>query len=128
MLVQKDGTGKWKISGIGVRIAGKKAISTHVPMGGSIGSFPVVLKTTFPQHQTTIQQQLIKLGLTVAKQIEAQSNGHFGEMSMDIGLDQQGRPWFFEANAKPQKFDEPVIRTRSLKRILEYARYLGYRR
>lgn len=128
MLVQKDGTAKWKISGIGVRVAGKKAISTHVPMGGRIASFPAVLSSTFPQQKSKIHKQLIKLGLFVAKQIESQYKGHYGEMSMDIGLDHQGRPWFFEANAKPQKFDEPAIRARSLRRVLEYARYLGDKR
>lgn len=29
---------------------------------------------------------------------------------MDLGIDDLGEIWFFEANAKPMKFDEPQIR------------------
>lgn len=125
MLVQKDETADWKISGIGVRIAGKKAISTHVPMGGRIEDFNRVLSTAFPQQKEKLQQRLVQLGLTCAKAIEEKTGKMLGEMSMDIGIDRQGKLWFFEANAKPQKFDEPVIRARSLRRILEYALYLS---
>ena len=35
ILIQKDHQGIWQVTGIGVRVAGKNAISTHVPMGGS---------------------------------------------------------------------------------------------
>lgn len=125
MLVQKDITADWKISGIGVRIAGQKAISTHVPMGGRIEGFNRVLSNAFPQQKESIQHRLKQLSLTCAKAIEAKTGKILGEMSMDIGIDKQGKLWFFEANAKPQKFDEPVIRARSLRRILEYALYLS---
>lgn len=125
MLVQKDITADWKISGIGVRIAGQKAISTHVPMGGRIEGFNRVLSNAFPQQKESIQHRLKHLSLTCAKAIEAKTGKILGEMSMDIGIDKQGKLWFFEANAKPQKFDEPVIRARSLRRILEYALYLS---
>jgi hypothetical protein len=45
-------------------------------------------------------------------------------MSMDLGVDQEGGIWFFEANAKPMKFDEPDIRKRSLDRIFQYGKYV----
>ncbi|MCH5584331.1 YheC/YheD family protein [Shimazuella sp. AN120528] len=125
MLVQKDGTADWKISGIGVRIAGQRAISTHVPMGGRIESLERVLVNTFPQQKKTLQQRLEQLGISFAKEIEEKTGKTLGEMSMDIGIDKFGKLWFFEANAKPQKFDEPTIRARSLRRILEYALYLS---
>jgi hypothetical protein len=125
MLVQKDHTAQWKVTGIGVRVAGKKAISTHVPMGGKIENFHRVLTAIFPDRQEEIQQQLKQLGVTFAKEIEAKTAEKHGEMSLDIGIDQSGKLWFFEANAKPQKFDEPAIRTRSLQRILQYSLYLS---
>jgi len=45
-------------------------------------------------------------------------------MSMDLGVDKQGNIWFFEANSKPMKFDEPHIRQKSLERIFQYSRFL----
>jgi hypothetical protein len=125
MLVQKDGTANWKISGIGVRVAGQKAISTHVPMGGQIEGLNRVLNSAFPQQKKTLQQRLAQLGIVFAREIEAKTGRIHGEMSMDIGIDKQGELWFFEANARPQKFDEPEIRATSLRRILEYALYLS---
>jgi hypothetical protein len=125
MLIQKDGTATWKISGIGVRIAGKKAISTHVPMGGRIESFNKVISHAFPQQKENIQHRLTQLALTCAKEIEEDTGKILGEMSMDMGMDKEGKVWFFEANAKPQKFDEPAIRVRSLRRIIEYSLYLS---
>jgi hypothetical protein len=125
MLIQKDRTAKWNVSGIGVRIAGQTAISTHVPMGGRIENFQRVLSATFPSKKNYLQHKLTQLGIKFAKEIEQQTRARHGEMSMDIGIDKQGKLWFFEANAKPQKFDEPAIRKTSLQRILEYALYLS---
>jgi hypothetical protein len=125
MLVQKDETNQWKVSGIGVRVAGENAISTHIPMGGKIEEVNRVLSTTFPRQKTFLLKQLAALGIRFAQEIEARSGVTHGEMSMDIGIDQEGKLWFFEANSKPQKFDEPDIRERSLRRIMEYSLYLS---
>ncbi|MNE78462.1 hypothetical protein D3C80_1748710 [compost metagenome] len=46
-------------------------------------------------------------------------------MSMDLGIDTEGSMWFFEANAKPMKFDEPHIRKKSLERIFQFSHYLS---
>jgi hypothetical protein len=60
----------------------------------------------------------------IARQIERGAGHSLAEMSMDLGVDQEGGIWFFEANAKPMKFDEPDIRRRSLDRIFQYGQYL----
>lgn len=125
MLLQKNGKGDWGVSGTGIRVAGKQAISTHVPMGGRIENIAKVLPASFPNRESEILGNLKKMGLRISKLIEEKSVGTFGEMSMDIGLDVDGNPWFFEANAKPMKFDEPEIRETSLQRIIEYSLYLS---
>ncbi len=43
---------------------------------------------------------------------------------MDLGIDSEGVLWFFEANSRPMKFDEPLIRKKSLERIFHYSDYL----
>lgn len=48
-----------------------------------------------------------------------------GEMSMDLGVDENGGLWFFEANSRPMKFDEPAIRKLSLERIFHYGQHLA---
>lgn len=125
ILVQKNQQGSWQVTGIGVRVAGKNAISTHVPRGGSIANVHHVLKAVFPKNHDYIYKRLQQTAIGIAKLIEKAHWTPLGEMSMDIGIEKNGRMWFFEANSKPMKFDEPAIRTRSLKQIIDYSLYLS---
>lgn len=125
ILVQKDKQGCWQVTGIGVRVAGKNAISTHVPMGGTIANVHRVLRSVFPKNHDYIYQRLQYTAIGIAKSIEKGYWNPLGEMSMDIGIERNGRMWFFEANSKPMKFDEPTIRSLSLQRIIEYSLYLS---
>lgn len=128
MLVQKNSEGVWKVTGIGIRVAGNTAISTHVPQGGRIELADQVLEEAFTDSKEEIITYAKEIGLQVAQYIEHQQTGFIGEMSMDWGLDTNGDLWFFEANSKPMKFDEPHIRSLSLKRIIQYSVYLSKNR
>lgn len=126
ILAQKNGFGKWMISGIGIRIAGQKSITTHVPRGGSIQSFEDVISDSFHANITEeIKIKLSKLAIKIANHLEKKVGEPLGEVSMDMGIDQRHRVWFFEANAKPMEFDEPYIRETSLLRLMQYFRYLS---
>ncbi|WP_308638675.1 YheC/YheD family endospore coat-associated protein [Paenibacillus silvisoli] len=124
-LVQKNRRGQWEISGIGARVAGSYSITTHVPRGGSIEDPEKLLVSVFGQDEA--RKLLVKArnaALIIARQIERGSGRRLAEMSMDLGVDHLGNVWFFEANAKPMKFDEPDIRKRSLERLFHYSQYL----
>jgi hypothetical protein len=126
LLAQKNIHGRWAISGIGARVAGKRSITTHVPRGGSIDDPQKLLSARFGNPRTVkILQQAEKSAITIAKQIEKASGMLMGEMSMDLGIDTNGNLWFFEANSKPMKFDEPHIRKKSLERVIHYSIYLS---
>lgn len=126
VLVQKNITGKWHITGIGVRVAGKNRITTHVPQGGQIALMEHAFKTAFDSdHFPIIQKNIKKLSLHIARTLE-QHYEHLAEMSLDIGIDQHGQLWFFEANAKPMKFDEPDIRLKSLENLIEYCQFVTF--
>lgn len=124
-LVQKNERGKWDVTGIGARLAGTSSITTHVPRGGMIEDPEKLLIHSFNAEQA--RRILLKAkhtSLLIAKQIERGSGHLLGEMSMDLGVDSMGNIWFFEANSKPMKFDEPHIRQKSLERIFQYSTYL----
>lgn len=124
-LVQKNGKGEWRISGLGARVAGASSITTHVPRGGSIGNPTKLLATVFGRTTgRSILREARKTALMLAAQIEKGSGHTLGEMSMDLGVDKSGKLWFFEANSKPMKFDEPHIREKSLRRLVRYWKYL----
>ena len=124
-LVQKDGDGQWRVTGLGIRVAGAQGITTHVPRGGSIGNPSDIFPHAFGSHAKRMYNRSLELAILTAKGIERQSRLTLGEMSIDLGIDQNRQLWLFEANAKPMKFDEPLIRKRSLERIIEYAVYLA---
>ncbi|MFB6367153.1 YheC/YheD family protein [Paenibacillus elgii] len=126
VLVQKNGKGLWSVAGIGARLAGKLSITTHVPRGGSIDDPAKLLTYSFggPGSRRIITRAK-KAALIIAKQIEKSSGHMLGEMSMDLGVDQEGHIWFFEANSKPMKFDEPPIRKKSLENLILYSIYLS---
>lgn len=124
-LIQKTANGEWSVSGVGARVAGKASITTHVPRGGSIDDPLKLLSQGFgPKEAKSILKRVETAVVTLATQIEKSSGNQLGEMSMDIGVDVGGHIWFFEANSKPMKFDEPKIRKKSLERIIRYSLYL----
>ncbi|MUG43790.1 YheC/YheD family protein [Paenibacillus woosongensis] len=126
ILVQKTGKGAWMVTGVGARLAGIKRITTHVPQGGSIESPEKLLTPTFGSEMTNaIINRLRSNAVLIAKQIEKACGHMLGEMSMDLGIDTGGNMWFFEANSKPMKFDEPQIRKKSLERIFQYSQHLA---
>ncbi|MEV2697053.1 YheC/YheD family protein [Paenibacillus larvae] len=124
-LIQKTSKGKWSITGIGARIAGRESITTHVPRGGSIDNpIKLLIKGFGEQKAMRILNRTKRAALELAQQIEKASRQKLGEMSMDLGIDITGKIWFFEANSKPMKFDEPDIRKKSLERIIQYSMFL----
>lgn len=131
IIVQKTGQGQWDLTGAGVRVAARGGITTHVPNGGHIEPIDRVIGEVFGENVTASQgiyQRVRQLALDIAPTIERRYGHTFGEMSMDIGITKDGQCFFFEANAKPMKFDEPTIRKKSLRRLVEFSRYLaGYR-
>lgn len=130
-LVQKDGEGQWKLTGMAVRVSDAAGHVTHTINGGTAFPLPEVLDACFHSDPAAIQhmqERLHRFAETVPSIIETCSGGQFGEFSFDIGLDQESKIWLIEANAKPFRFDEDSIRLLSRRRILEYARYLASRK
>ncbi|MBO8171897.1 MAG: YheC/YheD family protein [Bacillaceae bacterium] len=125
VLVQKNGKGKWTVAGIGIRVAGQNGITTHVPRGGSIANPRHVLALCFGKDQTgTLLKEIEKKALRLVHYLDLMK-GPLGEASMDLGIDRNRNIWFFEANAKPMKFDEPDIRRRSLHNLIAYCKHLS---
>lgn len=128
-LVQKNADGVWELTGIGARMAGSSSITTHVPRGGTIEDPERLLAAVFGSEKAQeVFAQVREALLVLAARIERASRTRLFEMSMDLGVDENGHLWFFEANSKPMKFDEPHIRKKSLERVFQYGHYLNRRR
>lgn len=121
-LVQKDGTGRWQVTGMAARIAGKGQITTHRPRGGSRARLSPLIRSIFQDEATArrITHELQRVILRAAEVFDKATGNRHGELSLDVGLDARGHPWIFELNSKPAIFDEPSIRRVARKRLLNY--------
>jgi YheC/D like ATP-grasp len=123
VLVQKASNGEWDVTGVGIRRSGSQSITTHIPRGGSIHSPTSVLQTLFPEDSQILKESIHQTALSIAGVLDTEIKT-LAEMSMDLGLTDEGKIWFFEANAKPEKFDEPIIRRQSLSNLIHYAQHV----
>lgn len=128
LLAQKDETGKWQVTGMAARVAGRGSITTHIPNGGSSMPLEKVLIYAFKNtgvEPVEIVHSIDRLATTLPGVLETASGKLFGELSMDIGVDTTGRAWVYELNSKPFRFDEPEIRYKSWENLIQYASMLS---
>lgn len=130
-LVQRNNTGAWGVTSVVARIAGSNHFVSNLARGGSLSRVKEALTKT---NLTAVQQRtaaahLRKAALDIAKGIETQVKGHFGELGVDLAVDTNGKVWLLEVNSKPSKNDGTPLAegaTRpSVKQTVQYARYLA---
>lgn len=92
---------KWEITGIGAKVAGKGSITTHVKAGGKIISPITALEEIFAGRAERLLEQLKENSIKIAEALEDSFNKPIGELGIDMGIDQSGQIWMFEANSKP---------------------------
>lgn len=127
LLMQKNRYGKWQKTGLAARIAGEGSISTHLFYGGSRSPAEKIIKQAAAYYQFSfaeVKKQLDKIQSLIPRTIEKAYRESFGELEMDIGIDRLGKVWFLEANSKPFRFDEELIRAKSSVRLIHYVCYL----
>jgi glutathione synthase/RimK-type ligase-like ATP-grasp enzyme len=101
ILIQKDGTGRWNITGMGIRVGGQNSATSNLHGGGKSLPPKVFLKRCFPKEAVRdILKHCHQLAFTTAQSIEE----HFGnmmELGLDVGIDTDGQSWLVEVNPKP---------------------------
>jgi glutathione synthase/RimK-type ligase-like ATP-grasp enzyme len=109
ILVHYD-NGKYKMSGIGVRLSQSQQITTHIPNGGKIIPYKWVKDRI---NEVLLQTIVNECGLTLSAHL-----GFIGEFSIDIGRDTNGQLYIYELNSKPMIFDEQAIQKRGTKHLI----------
>lgn len=131
VLVQKDNTGEWDVTGIACRVGSNGSITSNISTGGSGKKIEEILAMNIPieEDRVRIIQEIHFVSIEATKTIES-SIGQSGEMGIDLGIDTEGKVWFIEANIRPARhvfnlIGEPDTRLRSVERPMLYARYLA---
>lgn len=100
MYVQKDGTGLWTVSGGFSRVASPNSYISNLCIELKSHQELIMMKNN--QFSLSNLSKIEKISIDVAKTIESKL-GHFGELGVDFGLDQNGKPWIIEVNGRTQK-------------------------
>lgn len=124
--VQKNGEGKWTLTGMAVRKAARGQFLTHIPNGGTGIPYQKVINQVFgssPQILASLNDQINLITTEMPLTLERLLELSLAVLSVDIGIDQGGRMWVIEVNSKPSSFDEPNIRKKHLQYLMDYCIY-----
>ncbi|TCS76243.1 YheC/YheD family protein [Effusibacillus lacus] len=127
-LIQKDGTGKWKVTARIARMGQKDSVTTNVSTGADVLPAEEFLQQTGLSllRIRFVIEKFDGLAFSIGKRLDRRFSG-IGELGIDFGLDSSGHPWLIEVNPNPGRkmlrMTDTGIRALSLKRPLEYARY-----
>jgi hypothetical protein len=127
-VLQKDGRGEWKVPLLLVRQARPGSVAANMSQGGT-PYLPEIFLAEYGAHLPGLAgmvQTATHAALLTAEALEARF-GSLGELGVDIGLDQEGRPWIFEANTKPLHPMLPGVWERLTRLPSDYAVYLAAR-
>jgi hypothetical protein len=134
LLIQKDGSGQWQVTGSAGRIGARRSITSNLHGGGSAVSTYKLLRMRFSSDDKvrSIAQDMEQLARYTVAHLEK----HFGslcELALDIAVDDKGRVWLLEINPKPARevfarIGQQETYQTAVNRPLEYALYLYNRR
>jgi len=112
-------------------VAGKNRFVTHIPNGGHAASYNEVMNEVFGLTSLTrkqVDEQLEEIRAQVPTILEKELRLSLAVLSLDIGVDKNGRLWIIEINSKPANFDENDIRTAHWKNLMDYFIYVNENR
>lgn len=131
VLIIKDKQGKWRVLNNYARIAKANLTITNYCAGGDCNHYNNIysyLSDPLSQGSIPNYDEIASETLKIAAVID-QEFGTFGELGMDMAIDEYGKIWFLEANTKPDKdlvegLDDFNDINPQYSAIFEYAGYL----
>ncbi|KGE16269.1 YheC/YheD family protein [Paenibacillus wynnii] len=127
MLIQKNGQGKWEMTGMAGRIGAARSVTSNLHGGGHAVRAETLLRDWLGSADKADKAMKAseKLGLEAAAFLE-DSFGALCELALDLAIDHEGRIYVLEVNPKPAREvfarsgDSETYR-KALLRPLEYA-------
>lgn len=128
-LMQKDGEGKWRLTGTAARVGSRSSLTSNLHGGGEVMDASTLLSANFGKPMAEhLLCQIHTISGHTAIQLE-HSFGRFGELAMDFGIEPDGAIWLLEVNSKPgrealRQIGPNTAYAKSIERPIRYARYL----
>ncbi|OAB43242.1 YheC/YheD family protein [Paenibacillus glacialis] len=129
VLMQKNGEGRWMLTGMAVRKGYIGGTTSNLHGGGTATS---VLPFLIREFGATQAEHIMAVLHNLSKDIPPILESHFGrlgELGIDYGIDTQGDIWLLEVNSKPGRssfnhIEDPTSAVLAAENPLRYARYL----
>ncbi len=132
VLMQKNRAGKWKRTGMAARVAGEGNYISNIHAGGHAEKLSYVLPLIFtdPKKVQQIKREINRVTSIIASWISTEENPLFGEIAIDLGVDDSGKVWVIELNAVPgrtvfRRIGATKIHSHAISRPMEFAYYLS---
>lgn len=129
VLCHKSLNNHWQVTSIVARIAAKEEFVSNIARGGMMLRPLKVLRTCLgPKNALEVLTHMKELAVETASIISNSQTGITGELGIDIGVDQDGKPWIIEVNSKPSKnFEDGLGKIRpSAKALIQFCTLLAF--
>ncbi|MFF3924427.1 YheC/YheD family endospore coat-associated protein [Paenibacillus lactis] len=128
--MHKNGRNRWTPVGIGAKKAGRGSVTTHIKNGGSLLTPEQALSRAFGSKANEVLERAKEASIAMSEAIENHHAHLLGEIGFDIGIDDSGKIWMFEANSKPGRsiFNHPALKGEgraSVDHVMEYSMHLA---
>ncbi|MCZ8513440.1 YheC/YheD family protein [Paenibacillus filicis] len=127
-LVQKDGAGRWQLTGMAVRRGQGGSLTSNVHGGGTAEPAADFLAREFGQAKAAeLLRELMRLSELLPEALES-NHGRLAELGIDFGVDTGGNIWILEVNSKPGRSIFTYLRDVKAQRasVDNPVRYAGY--
>lgn len=118
---EKNGQGKWEIAKMYIRIGIGQTIISNMNQGGGMADPKSFLKANFPDKWEQIYKSLEDLGKIFPYKFEELRKTDIMTLGIDVGIDQNGDLYIFEANGAP---DTSRIKAEVINLRTQYYKYL----
>lgn len=128
-LIQKNGSGKWDLSGLIIREGTIGSLTSNLHGGGSALEAQSFLEHEYGKETTSLLfAKAAQLSALIPGVLESRY-GRLSELGIDYGIDRSGYLWILEVNSKPGRSafllsSDSESANKACNRPLEYARYL----
>ncbi len=130
LLIQKNGAGKWEVTGCAGRIGPVGSVTSNLHGGGTASPYESLLSKwiTSETKRKDVKEQMEDIAHACVESVEERFGSNC-ELAIDIAVDENGNVWLLEINPKPgreifAKIGDKTTYTLALKRPLEYAQWL----
>ncbi len=132
IVLQRDGAGCWMRTKMFARVADAGRITSNLSSGGAAMPVPAVLNDLYAnkQQRGRLMNAIRRMSKQLPDALETASGKQYGELGIDIGIDNKGSLWIIEVNSKPWKTVETNSGRQDLvdlafARPMKYAVYLA---